>query len=190
LASNCWGGFGGRDGPVGGVNPDGSHEEEGFQALVAGQSFDDALGVGDTQVRIVEIVTQDLGAEPAIGLERAQVIEEAVHGGVSGGAGAIDGGLGGGRGAIFGFGDGAAVEAPGGAHDLDGQQFLDGADGAEVFPKSFGEVVVFADFFGPDTVLSGEEAELEVIARGTGLTFGGDRTGRSGGIEAIGFDLW
>jgi len=76
-------------------------------------------------VRIVEIVAQDLGAEPAIGLEGPQVVEEAAQGGVSGGAGAINGGLSGGRGAIFGFGDGTAVEAPGGADGLDGEQFLD-----------------------------------------------------------------
>ena len=148
------------------------------------------MSVGDAEVGLVETFAQDLGAEPAIGLELAQVVEEATHGGVSRGAGAIDGGLGGGGIAVFGFGYSAAVEAPGGAHDLDGKQFLDGADGVEVFPKGFGKPGIFLGLFGPDAVLGGEEAELEVIARGTGLTFGGDRTGRSGGIEAIGFDLW
>jgi hypothetical protein len=71
----------------------------------------------------------------------------------------------------FGFDDGAGVERPGGAHDLDGQHLLDGSDGVEIFPKSFGEFGVFGGFFGPDTVLGGEEAELEVIAGGAGLTF-------------------
>jgi len=42
---------------------------------------------------------------------------------------------------------------------------------------------------GPNTVLSREEAELEVIARGTGLTFRSFRAGASNGIEAIGFKL-
>jgi hypothetical protein len=59
----------------------------------------------------------------------------------------------------------------GGTHDLDGQHLLDGSDGVEIFPKSFGKFGVFGGFFGPDTVLGGEEAELEVIAGGAGLTF-------------------
>jgi hypothetical protein len=127
------------------------------------------VGVGDAEVGLVETFAQYLGAEPAIGLELAQVVEEAAQGGVGRGAGAIHGGLSGECGAIFGFGQGAAVEAPGGAHDLDGHHFLDGADGVEVFPKGFGELGVFGGLFGPDAVLGREEAELEVIAGGAGL---------------------
>ena len=73
------------------------------------------------------------------------------------------------------------------AHNLDGQQFLDGANGVEVFPKSFGDFRILLGFFGPDVVLGGEEAELEVIAGGTGLTRGGFGAARRCGVEAIGF---
>ena len=96
---------------------------------------------------------------------------------MSRGAAAI-GGLGGRVDAVFGFGYGAAMEAPGGAHDFDSQHFFDGADGVQVLPKSFGELGVFGGLFGPDTVLSGEEAELKVISGGAGPTRGARRTGR------------
>src|SRR5262249_30675637 len=94
---------------------------------------------------------------------------------------AIDGALGSGIGAIFGLGDGAAMETPGDADDFDSEHLLNRADRVEVFPKSFGEFAVFGGFFGPDTVLGGEEAELEVVARRAGLTrrsFGTARTMR------------
>ena len=59
------------------------------------------MGVGDADLGLVETFAQDLGAEPAIGLELAQVVEEAAQGGVGRGAGAIHGGLGGGGGALY-----------------------------------------------------------------------------------------
>ena len=147
------------------------------------------MRVGNADVLCIETVAQDFGAEPAIGLELAQAVEKPAQGGVSRGAGAIDGGLGGGVGVVLGFGNGAAAEAPGGAHDLDGQQLLDGADGVEVFPKGFGDLGIFGGFVGPDAVLGGEEAELEVIAGGAGLTFGARGAARQCGVEAIGFEL-
>jgi hypothetical protein len=44
------------------------------------------VGVGDAEVGLVETFAQDLGTEPAIGLELAQVVEEAAQGRMSRGA--------------------------------------------------------------------------------------------------------
>jgi len=127
------------------------------------------VGVGNADVFFVETVAEDFGAEPAIGLELAQIVEQATQGVMGRSAGAIDGGLGSRVGAVFGFGKGAAVEAPGGADDFDSEHFLNRADGVEILPKGFGEFGVLGGFFGPDTVLGGEEAELEVVAGGAAL---------------------
>jgi hypothetical protein len=96
--------------------------------------------VGDAYMSLIEPVTQNRGAKPAIRLELAQVIEQAAQGVMRRSPGAIDRGLGGRVGAGFGYG--VAVEAPGGAHNFNSQQLLDGADGVQFLPKSFGELGV------------------------------------------------
>ena len=42
------------------------------------------MGVGDADVVLIKTVAQDFGAEPAIGLELAQVVEEPAQGGARG----------------------------------------------------------------------------------------------------------
>jgi hypothetical protein len=122
-------------------------------------------------------------------LELAQIVDKAAQGGMGRCASAIDGGLRSGRVAILGFGGSATVEAPSHARYLHSQHFFDRASGAEFFPESFGEPGMFVSFFRLDTILSGEEAELEVIARRSSLTFGGDGTGGGECIAAVSLHL-
>jgi hypothetical protein len=121
------------------------------------------VGVGDTDVLFIKTLPHDFGTEPAVGLKLAQVSEQSPQRVVVRGAGAIHGGLCGNRIASFRFYNYTAMETPGRAHYFYGQHLLDGADGIEVFPKCFRKPGVFLAFFRPDTVLSGERAELEMI---------------------------
>ena len=59
--------------------------------LVVGYAFDDAVPIGHADVSLVETFAEDFGAKPAIGLQLAQVAEQAAEGVVGRGAGTIDG---------------------------------------------------------------------------------------------------
>jgi hypothetical protein len=89
----------------------------------------------------------------------------------------------------LGFGGGTAPEAPRCALDLHSQHFFDRASRAEFFPEGLREFGMFVSFFGLHTILHGEEAEFEVIARRSGFTLQGRGSGGISGIEAIGLNL-
>ena len=109
--------------------------------LVVGYAFDDAVPIGHADVSLVETFAEDFGAKPAIGLQLAQVAEQAAEGVVGRGAGTIDRGLSGGIVAICGFGDSRAMEAPGVAHDSRGEHFFYRPTGLRSFQKALESLV-------------------------------------------------
>ena len=81
------------------------------------------MRVGYSDVLFIKTLAEDFSAEPAIGLELAQVVEQTAQGVMGRGAGSIHGSLSGNRIAIFRLYNYTAMKSPGGADDFDGQHF-------------------------------------------------------------------
>jgi hypothetical protein len=77
LGSNCFSEFSGRGVPIDGVNADRGREVQRFQALIISQALHNAVRIGDAQLRAIGIGIQDLGTEPAVGLELTEILDEA-----------------------------------------------------------------------------------------------------------------